>query len=156
MIIPDDDAMVAAGRALARLLGPGDAVCLTGPLGAGKTTFTRGVAEGLGVAGPVNSPTFVISRRHRGDRVDLVHCDAYRLGADDDFADIVGDPESVVTVVEWGESVMPAVADGWLSIQISRSSGSGDEDRHVTVRGVGPGWDDDRVEEVGRAMGGTA
>lgn len=144
--------MLTVGRVLAPLLEAGDAVCLTGPLGAGKTTFTRGLAEGLGVSGAVNSPTFVISRRHRGPRVDLVHCDAYRLGPDDDFIDIVADPESVVTVIEWGESVMPAVADGWLAIDIHRSSGHGDDERRLTLRGVGARWDDDRVEQAARAI----
>lgn len=147
--VPDEAAMVELGRRLGRAMGPGDAVCLTGPLGAGKTTMTRGLAEGLGADERVVSPTFVISRRYRGGRCDLVHCDAYRLSPDDDFADVVPDPDDVVTVVEWGEPVMSAVADSWLSVHIDRGVGQGATDsRHVTFIGIGPEWDDVRVSSI--------
>ena len=96
------------GQRLATLLRPGDLVLLTGELGAGKTTLTRGLGEGLGVRGAVTSPTFVIARVHPslGDGPALVHVDAYRLGGGlDEMEDLdldVSLPESVV-VVEWGE-----------------------------------------------------
>ncbi|MGL1194742.1 tRNA (adenosine(37)-N6)-threonylcarbamoyltransferase complex ATPase subunit type 1 TsaE, partial [Vibrio parahaemolyticus] len=71
------------GRALGQALEPGDVVVLTGPLGAGKTTLTRGIGAGLGIRGPVQSPTFVIARTHPSlvGGAPLVHVDAYRLGA---------------------------------------------------------------------------
>lgn len=141
--VRDASDLEAAGRAIGRRLVAGDAVCLVGPLGAGKTTMTRGIAEGLGVEGPVTSPTFVIARRHRGSRVDLVHCDAYRLADGDDFLDVVPDPEHVVTVVEWGQPVMPVIADSWLEVDIARAAGRADVDgRTVTFRGHGPDWED--------------
>lgn len=143
--VPDADAMVALGCRIGRHLRAGDAVCLTGPLGAGKTTLTRGIAEALGVAGAVASPTFVIARRHRGPRVDLVHCDAYRIAADDELADAVGEAEEAVTVVEWGERVMPALADSWLEVSIARATGAADaaggEARTVRLVGYGPNWE---------------
>ena len=78
---PDD--MEALGAQIGGMLRPGDLVVLTGPLGAGKTTLTRGIAAGLGVRGPVQSPTFVIARTHPSlvGGAPLVHVDAYRLGS---------------------------------------------------------------------------
>lgn len=144
ILVADSARMEQLGAAVARHLRPGDAICLVGPLGAGKTTFTRGLAAGLGVAGPVTSPTFVIARRHRGSRLDLVHCDAYRLADHDDFLDVVPDPDDVVTVVEWGGPVMAAIADSWLEVDISRPMGTGPdaETRTVVFRRHGPDWDD--------------
>lgn len=77
------DQMLELGRRLAKLLRAGDLVMLNGELGAGKTTLTRGLGEGLGVRGAVTSPTFVIARVHPplGEGPPLVHVDAYRLGA---------------------------------------------------------------------------
>ena len=81
MAIADPDAMHELGVQLGRVLTRGDLVILTGPLGAGKTTLTRGIGEGLGVRGPVQSPTFVIARTHPSlvAGAPLVHVDAYRL-----------------------------------------------------------------------------
>lgn len=140
--------MTGLGRRLGAHVVAGDALCLTGPLGAGKTTLTRGIVAGLGSPAAVSSPTFVISRRYRGGRVDVVHCDAYRLSPDDDFVDVVPDPEAVVTVVEWGQPVMSAVADSWLQVDIARSTGDGDDVRTVAFRGVGPECDDERVARL--------
>ena len=77
------DGMEAFGRALGGILRAGDLVVLTGPLGAGKTTLTRGIGEGLNVRGPVTSPTFVLARTHPSlsGGAPLVHVDAYRLGS---------------------------------------------------------------------------
>ena len=85
--LPTPEDTHALGRALAEVLAPGDLVVLVGPLGAGKTALTQGIGAGLGVREPVTSPTFVISRVHRGGRVPLVHVDAYRLGG---VADVDG------------------------------------------------------------------
>lgn len=145
IVVPDSADMELLGAAIGRHLRAGDVLCLVGPLGAGKTTFTRGLARGLGVAGPVTSPTFVVARRHRGTHVDLVHCDAYRLGDHDDFLDVVPDPEDVVTVVEWGTApIMSVIADSWLEIIIDRAPGTGSdqESRTVVFRRHGADWDD--------------
>jgi tRNA threonylcarbamoyladenosine biosynthesis protein TsaE len=136
------------GRSLAKLLLPGDLVLLTGELGAGKTTLTRGLGEGLGVRGAVTSPTFVIARVHPSlsGGPALVHVDAYRLGGLDEMEDLdldVSLPESVV-VVEWGEGKVEELADDRLQVVIARAVGTdgGDPDdpREVTLTAVGQRW----------------
>ena len=105
--VPDAPAMRTLGVSVASVCRAGDVVLLGGPLGAGKTTFTQGFAAGLGVAGPVTSPTFVIARVHRSvaHGPDLVHVDAYRLGslAELDDLDLDASLAESVTVVEWGD-----------------------------------------------------
>ena len=112
------------GARLAGLLGPGDLVVLAGALGAGKTTLVQGIGDGLGVRGPVTSPTFVIARVHPSLRggPDLVHADAYRLGSrlEVDDLDLDADLDHSVTVVEWGEGLVESLASGHLRITIDR------------------------------------
>ncbi|GAB2670225.1 tRNA (adenosine(37)-N6)-threonylcarbamoyltransferase complex ATPase subunit type 1 TsaE [Nocardia goodfellowii] len=115
----------ALGRELAEELKAGDLVVLDGPLGAGKTALTRGIAAGLGVQGRVSSPTFIIARQHRaGERgVPLVHVDAYRLGGDLDELDALDldtDLQDAVVVVEWGLGVVEHLADRHLRVRLSR------------------------------------
>jgi len=117
-------------REIARRLGErlraADLVILSGELGAGKTTFTQGLAEGLGVRGPITSPTFVIARVHPpldgGGGVPLVHVDAYRLGslAELDDLDLDASVEDSVTVVEWGEGKAEVLAGERLEVRIDR------------------------------------
>jgi tRNA threonylcarbamoyladenosine biosynthesis protein TsaE len=125
VVVPTGAKMRALGRRLAGLLRPGDLVVLTGPLGAGKTTLVQGIGEGLGVRGPVTSPTFVIARVHpslRGGPA-LVHADAYRLAnpAEVDDLDLDADVSSSVTVVEWGEGLMDGLAADRLEVTIAMS-----------------------------------
>ncbi|MCX5385082.1 tRNA (adenosine(37)-N6)-threonylcarbamoyltransferase complex ATPase subunit type 1 TsaE [Streptomyces sp. NBC_00083] len=138
--------MQELGRRIAKLLRPGDLVMLTGELGAGKTTLTRGLGEGLGVRGAVTSPTFVIARVHPSltGGPALVHVDAYRLGGGlDEMEDLDLDvelPESVV-VVEWGEGKVEELSDNRLQVLIDRAVGESDDDRRtVTVTGIGARW----------------
>ena len=100
--------MEALGDEDRRMLRPGDLVVLTGPLGAGKTTLTRGIGEGLGVRGPVQSPTFVIARTHPSlvGGAPLVHVDAYRLGSAVELDDLDIDVDGSVVVVEWGRGMV--------------------------------------------------
>lgn len=137
--VPDADAMRALGRRLAALLRAGDLVVLAGSLGAGKTTLTQGIGLGLGVRGPVTSPTFVIARVHPGP-VPLVHVDAYRLGSLAEVADLdlEASLSDSVTVVEWGTGLVEGLADDRLEVTLTRPSD--EETRTVTVRGVGPRW----------------
>jgi tRNA threonylcarbamoyladenosine biosynthesis protein TsaE len=161
--VPTAAQMRALGRRLAALLRAGDLVVLTGPLGAGKTTLVQGIGEGLGVRGPVTSPTFVIARVHpslRGGPA-LVHADAYRLGgrAEVDDLDLDADLESSVTVVEWGEGLVEELASSFLEITIGVAAEPGqavgpagqgggpgrqdavDEPRTISIVGTGDRWE---------------
>jgi tRNA threonylcarbamoyladenosine biosynthesis protein TsaE len=135
--VPDEGAMRDLGERLAGLLRAGDLVILSGPLGAGKTTLVQGIGTGLGVRGPVTSPTFVIARVHPGP-MPLVHADAYRLGRVIEVDDLDLDTENSVTVVEWGEGLAEGLADDRLEISISPDPDS--EQRTVRIRGRGERW----------------
>ncbi|MGH3211601.1 MAG: tRNA (adenosine(37)-N6)-threonylcarbamoyltransferase complex ATPase subunit type 1 TsaE [Trebonia sp.] len=122
--------MRSLGRSLATVLRAGDLVLLSGGLGAGKTTLTKGIGDGLGVRGPITSPTFVIARVHppvgpaapSGElRPALVHADAYRLGSvlELDDLDLDTDTASSVTVVEWGGGLAEGLATDRLEITIT-------------------------------------
>ncbi len=132
-ILPTVADTEAFGRELAAGLGAGDLVVLDGPLGAGKTALTRGIAEGLGVQGRVSSPTFIIARQHRaGQRegaapVPLVHVDAYRLAGDLDELDALDldtDLHQAVVVVEWGKGVVEHLVERHLYVLLSREPNS--------------------------------
>ncbi|MFH8442795.1 tRNA (adenosine(37)-N6)-threonylcarbamoyltransferase complex ATPase subunit type 1 TsaE [Streptomyces sp. NPDC018026] len=144
--VTSPEQMRELGRRLAKLLRAGDLVMLSGELGAGKTTLTRGLGEGLGVRGAVTSPTFVIARVHPslGDGPPLVHVDAYRLsGGLDEMEDLdldVSLSDSVI-VVEWGEGKVEELTEDRLRLRIDRAVGdTTDEVRHVTVTGLGERW----------------
>ncbi|MEC5180077.1 tRNA (adenosine(37)-N6)-threonylcarbamoyltransferase complex ATPase subunit type 1 TsaE [Arthrobacter sp. CG_A4] len=152
----------ALGAALGARLGAGDLLVLTGELGAGKTTFTQGLGEGLGVRAGIISPTFVLVRIHpnladglRPGGPDLVHVDAYRLGsaAEIDDIDLENTMDSAVTVVEWGRGRVEHLSDSRLEVDLVRSLGGAaaavtldfdtdddDEPRTVVIRGFGPRW----------------
>jgi tRNA threonylcarbamoyladenosine biosynthesis protein TsaE len=146
--VPTAAQMRGLGRRLAALLRPGDLVVLTGALGAGKTTLVQGIGQGLGVRGPVTSPTFVIARVHppAGTGPALVHADAYRLGsrAEVDDLDLDTDLDSSVTVVEWGEDLVEDLAESHLEVTITVTGASGspgsDEARTVRLVGRGERW----------------
>jgi tRNA threonylcarbamoyladenosine biosynthesis protein TsaE len=123
--IATPDEMEDLGRALGRALEPGDVVVLTGELGAGKTTLTRGIGEGLGIRGPVQSPTFVLARTHPSlvGGAPLVHVDAYRLGSALELDDLDIDVDSSVVIVEWGRGMAERLADAWWEIEIDRELG---------------------------------
>jgi tRNA threonylcarbamoyladenosine biosynthesis protein TsaE len=132
------------GQRLAAALQPGDLVMLSGPLGAGKTTLAQGIGAGLGVAGPVVSPTFVIARVHRDGRIPLVHVDAYRLSsiAEVDDLDLDASLDESVTVVEWGDGLVEGLAADMLHVTIERPDRDDDETRTVDITAVGNRWAD--------------
>ncbi|WP_395246054.1 tRNA (adenosine(37)-N6)-threonylcarbamoyltransferase complex ATPase subunit type 1 TsaE [Agromyces sp. MMS24-K17] len=119
--------MEALGRELGRMLRAGDLVVLTGPLGAGKTTLTRGIGDGLQVRGPVQSPTFVLARTHPSlvGGAALVHVDAYRLGTAAELEDLDLDFARSVVVAEWGAGLIDDAADSRLEVVIERRVGGG-------------------------------
>jgi tRNA threonylcarbamoyladenosine biosynthesis protein TsaE len=143
--VPTSADMKALGRRLAGLLRAGDLVLLTGPLGAGKTTLVQGIGEGLGVRGPVTSPTFVIARVHPSlsGGPALVHADAYRLAgpAEVDDLDLDASLPDCVTVVEWGGGMAEGLAADRLEVTITPdvTEGAG-EPRLVHVAGLGRRW----------------
>jgi tRNA threonylcarbamoyladenosine biosynthesis protein TsaE len=137
--IPDADAMGSLGARLASLLGAGDLVVLDGPLGAGKTTLTRGLGAALGARGAVTSPTFVLAREHpTASGVPLVHVDAYRLATARELDDLDLDYDGAIVVVEWGAGKLDGVAESWIDIAIARDAA--DDSRDVSITGNGPRW----------------
>jgi tRNA threonylcarbamoyladenosine biosynthesis protein TsaE len=126
--------------AVAELARPGDLLLLVGDLGAGKTAFVQGFGAALGVTEPITSPTFTLARRYDG-RLELNHLDVYRLEQVEETLDL-GLPELLdgpsVTLVEWGDTILPALPADYLEVQLT--FGDGDDDRVVQLRPVGPRW----------------
>jgi len=168
-IVPTAADMHELGLELAGSLRAGDLVVLSGPLGAGKTTLTRGIGDGLQVRGPVTSPTFVLARTHPSlvGGAPLVHVDAYRLGSALELDDLDIDFARSIVVVEWGSGMLDGVAESWLEIDIARPTGGAelppqkddddpgededieddareeldaDEPRRIRLTGYGPRW----------------
>lgn len=136
LVLPTEADTERLGARIGAALSAGDVVILSGPLGAGKTVLAKGVAVGLGVAGPVTSPTFVIAREHLpapgGRGIPLVHVDAYRLGGRAELDDLDLDTEltTAAVVVEWGEDLAEPLARRRLLVRLRRrSAGNGDETR---------------------------
>ena len=146
IVSPTADRTRSLARRLASQLRAGDLLVLSGDLGAGKTTFTQGLGDGLGVRGGVTSPTFVISRVHPslGDGPALVHVDAYRLhGALElDDLDLDASLDEAVTVVEWGTGLAEELTEDRLEVEILRAHGdTDDESRTLRLTAVGARWD---------------
>lgn len=151
--IETPEAMAELGAKLARQLRAGDVVALNGELGAGKTTFARGLGAELGVRGAVTSPTFVLARTHQRSNggAPLVHVDAYRLGHPAELDDLDIDFDASIVVVEWAAGMLDGVADQWLELTIERplggaASDEGVEPRIVTITGYGDRWSTLRLE----------
>jgi tRNA threonylcarbamoyladenosine biosynthesis protein TsaE len=144
----------AIGRALAPLFRAGDAVVLTGELGAGKTTFVQGVADGLGVDDTVSSPTFVLVKEYVG-RLTVAHADIYRLERVQDVVDLgldeIADGEALL-LVEWGDAVEELLPDDRLRIELTGEDPTGvDESRRIEVEAVGSGWSG-RADELSAVL----
>jgi tRNA threonylcarbamoyladenosine biosynthesis protein TsaE len=161
LTVESPEAMHELGVQLGRRLAAGDLIILTGPLGAGKTTLSRGVGEGLQVRGPVTSPTFVLARTHPSlvGGPPLVHLDAYRLADAGELDDLDLDYDNSVVLAEWGAGLVDA-RESWVEIVIERPTGASAgshgtlepsdaefadelvEPRTVTITGYGPRWAD--------------
>ncbi len=139
-LVTTSDAMEAFGSKLAKLLEPGDLLLLAGPLGAGKTTLTRGIGEGLRASGTIQSPTFVLARTHRTSKGPLVHVDAYRLGSAVELDDLDIDFERSIVVIEWARDYLEGYVENYLEIEIDRSAQ--DESRVLKLKPVGRRWEE--------------
>jgi len=138
MKIETPEAMQALGKRIGAELKVGDVVALIGPLGAGKTELTKGIAATFGIE-EVTSPTFVIARSYRSNPP-LIHMDAYRLlaGANPLFEleDLDLDAEKAITIIEWGGELVEKISSQYLEVHINR-----DHDiREVTFVGHGDRW----------------
>jgi tRNA threonylcarbamoyladenosine biosynthesis protein TsaE len=133
--------MFALGEKIGRQLKPSDVVVLNGELGAGKTVLTQGIASAFKILG-VTSPTFVISRIHKGNP-NFIHIDAYRLLDSDpsNFTDLdfEGYLASSVFVIEWGKDFVSTLTDQYLEINIVR--GQKEDQRQVEFVMIGNRWE---------------
>jgi tRNA threonylcarbamoyladenosine biosynthesis protein TsaE len=132
------DEMQVLGKRIARELQRGDVLMLHGDLGAGKTTLTQGIAAGLGVEGPVQSPTFTLVREHRGTDLMLYHLDLYRL-VDPDELENLGyetylDPVDGVSIIEWPERAVDWLPEAFTLVRIDHMGG---DRRRVTIERIG-------------------
>jgi len=120
MISHNETELIALGKQLGKLLEKQDVIILSGDLGAGKTTFTKGIAKGLGIDQMIKSPTYTIVREYEG-RLPLYHLDVYRIGNDPDSIDLddflFGEG---ATIIEWGELIEPSLSDAYLKIFIRK------------------------------------
>ena len=128
------------GIELSKKFRVGDIIVLHGPLGAGKTAFTQGIGAGFGIE-EITSPTFVISRIHRGD-ITLNHVDAYRLLGHEqsrfEFDDLDIETDNAVTIIEWGADVVNRLGSDYLVLEISFASD--ENQRTVSAQGFGQRW----------------
>jgi len=140
MKIASAQEMFDLGQKIGKQLKAGDLILLNGALGAGKTALTQGIGAALGIS-DVTSPTFVISRTHKGS-LPLIHVDVYRLQESGNAAiylddlDLDSARESAVTVIEWGGAESERLSDERLEIDIDRS----EDVRIITYRAIGPRW----------------
>lgn len=140
----------ALAAALAAVVESGDLVVLAGDLGAGKTAFVQGLARALGVDEPVTSPTFTLANRYEG-RLVVNHLDVYRVEDLTEVRDLALPEllEDGVTLIEWGDVILPALPADRLDIRIT--FGDGDDDRCWEIVAQGPRWEA-RMSEVEAAI----
>jgi tRNA threonylcarbamoyladenosine biosynthesis protein TsaE len=134
------DETKALAAALAELARPGDLILLAGELGAGKTAFAQGFGKALGVVEPITSPTFTLASQYEG-RLELNHLDVYRLDQAEEVLDL-GLAEMLdeggVTLIEWGDTIIPVLPADFLEVRLRL--GEGDDDRVIEIQPVGPRW----------------
>lgn len=145
----------AVAGAVAALVRRGDVVVLAGEMGAGKTAFAQGFGAALGVDEPITSPTFNLVHEHRAGRLTLLHADLYRLSTQHEVADLalaeLVEADGVL-LVEWGDVVASMFGDHLL---VRLGYGADDDERLITVSGVGRSWAA-RWDQLGAALRGWA
>ena len=127
------------GKRLAEAVKPGQVYCLDGDLGVGKTVFTQGFARGLGITGPVNSPTFTIVQQYEEGRLPLYHFDVYRIG-DISEMDEIGYEDcfygSGVSLIEWSELIEELLPERAVHVTIEKDLERGFDYRRIRVEGL--------------------
>lgn len=153
ILIPTANDMVKLGKVIGELLRPGDVVALTGNLGVGKTTLVQGMARGLGIKGPVTSPTFTLIKEYSG-RLPVYHIDVYRLD-DPEEIELLGFDELLITdgvvIVEWADLIEALLPKNYVDVNLKRDS----DIRKVTIQARGIGYDG-LVEELKSIAGSSA
>lgn len=143
MFSHNEEELIEWGERLGKLLKKNDVIVLTGDLGAGKTTFTKGIAKGLEIRQMVKSPTYTIIREYEG-RLPLYHLDVYRIGNDPDSIDL---DEFLfgqgVTVIEWGELLEASLPTQYLAVTILKKN----DGRELVFKARG-----ERAEELVRDL----
>lgn len=153
---PEERATRALAARLAGCLRPGDVILLQGDLGAGKTTFTQGLAAALGVDVAVTSPTFTLMNIYNTTAgFDLIHVDVYRLERLFEVVDLAL-PEMLedgsVVVIEWGERARAALPGSYLGVRIDRGDGPDEQARTLTLRPAGGSWEARRADLARRVL----
>ena len=129
------------GKSLAEKLRPGTVLAFTGDLGAGKTTLTRGIAEGFGITIPVTSPTYTIVNEYNQGHLPLIHFDMYRLSSPDELFEIGWEDylrQNAIFVVEWSENIQAALPPDTIYVQMEKV---GETSRKITMIGLDCGGD---------------
>ncbi len=130
----------AVAAAIARVCTIGDLLVLVGDLGAGKTAFTQGFGRELGVTEPITSPTFTLANEYDGDIL-IHHLDVYRIEQLEEVRDLAL-PElldgAAITLIEWGDAILPALPKDYLEVRLTY--GEGDDDRTISLQGAGTRW----------------
>ena len=126
------------GQKIGREAKPGQIYTLDGDLGTGKTVFTQGVASGLGITEPVNSPTFTIIQEYEGGRMPFYHFDVYRIGDIEEMEEIGYDDYFFgegVCLIEWAQLIEEILAQSVISIKIEKNPEKGFDYRKITIEG---------------------
>ena len=129
----------ALGQKIGRAATPGQVYTLTGDLGVGKTVFTQGVASGLGITEPVNSPTFTIVQVYEEGRLPFYHFDVYRIGDIEEMEEIGYDDYFFgegICLIEWAELIEEILPENRISITIEKDLSRGFDYRRITIEGL--------------------
>ena len=132
------DETFALGERIGRNAQKGEVYCLNGDLGTGKTVFTQGFAKGLGIQGPVNSPTFTIQQQYDDGRLPLYHFDVYRIGDVEEMEEIGYEDcfyGEGVSLIEWAGLIEEILPEHVITIRIEKDTEKGFDYRKITVEG---------------------
>ena len=127
------------GKKIGQEAQPGQVICLYGDLGVGKTVFTKGLADGLGITEPIQSPTFTIVREYEEGRLPFYHFDVYRIGDIEEMEEIGYDDYFFgkgICLIEWAELIEEILPDDRISITIEKDLAQGFDYRRITVEGL--------------------